>query len=50
MLDAIALSAVRFSRRLLCDYITLKVLLRLSALSCGMINLQGVIILEASLH
>ena len=38
MLDAIALSAVRFRRRLLCDYITSKVLLRLSVLSCGMIN------------
>ena len=36
MLDAIAFSAVRFSRRLLCDYITAKVLLRLSVLSCGM--------------
>jgi hypothetical protein len=38
MLDAIALSAVRFSRRLLCDYITAKVLLRLSVLSCTTIN------------
>ena len=38
MLDAIALSAVRFRRRLLCNYITAKVLLRLSVLSFGMIN------------
>ena len=38
MLDATALRAVRFRRRLLCDYITAKVLLRLSVLSSGMIN------------
>ena len=50
MLDAIAPSAVRFRRRLLCDYITAKVLIRLSILSRGMTNLQGGIILEASLH
>ena len=50
MLDAIALSAVRFRRRLLCDYITAKVLIRLSVLSRGMTNLQGGIVLEASRH
>ena len=49
MLDEIALSAVRFSRRLLYNYITAKVLLRLSVLTCSIINLQGGIILEASL-
>jgi hypothetical protein len=38
MLDAIALNAVRFSRRLLYDYITAKALLRLSVLSSDMIN------------
>jgi hypothetical protein len=50
MLDAIALSAVRFSRRFLCDYITAEILLKLRVLSCSIINLQGGIILEASLH
>ena len=50
MLDEIAFSAVRFSRQLSCDYITAKVLLRLSVLSCSMIKLQGGAILEASLH
>ena len=50
MLDAIAPSAVRFRKRLLCNYITAKVLIRLSILSRGMTNLQGGIILEASLY
>ena len=50
MLDAIALTAVRFSRRLLCDYITAEILLKLRVLSCSIINLQGGIILEASLY
>jgi hypothetical protein len=38
MLDAIALSTVRFSRRVLCDYITAKVLSGLSVLSSILIN------------